>query len=694
MQTLIQALRRSAGVATLCCLALVSARADEGLWLFSHPPREALRQAHGFELTDAWLDHAMKASVRFGGASGSFVSADGLVLTNHHVGRSAIQRLSTATRNLEADGFLATAPADELPVPGMELSVLQSIEDVTARVSAAVGAAATPEAAAAARRGILAEIEAESLRQTGLLSRVITLYQGGWYHLYRYKNYTDVRLVFAPEDEIAAFGGDADNFEYPRYCLDMCLFRVYEGGRPARVEHYLRWAKEPARAGDLVLVSGHPGRTDRQLTLAELLTLRDVTLPQSLESLQRTEVVLTAWGGRDAENQRRAARVLDGVLNNRKRTTGQLGALQDPAFFAGLVSREADLKARLQAAGEERALRALERIAAGEAERRTAWVRTALLEQGGAFRGQLFGYARDLVRVAAERAKPDGQRLREYSDARRQSFELSLLSVSPVHEDLERVLLADSLGRMVELLGAEDPTVVRVLAGRSPRARAVELVAGTRLADPAFRRAIYSGQTEGADADAMLALARLVDAEARTLRAAAEARAEASAQAHSDPAAARFRLMGGSQYPDATGTLRLSYGTVSGYREDGVEVPFQTVTAGLYERHALQKNRVPFTLPDRWVQGRDRLAPGTPFNFVATTDIVGGNSGSPVLNRRGELVGLVFDGNLASLAIGFAYDDATARAVHVAAPIMLESLRAIYGASALVAEIENGRLAP
>jgi hypothetical protein len=424
------------------------------------------------------------------------------------------------------------------------------------------------------------------------------------------------------------------------------------------------------------------------------LTLRDVTLPQSLESLQRTEVVLTAWGGRDAENQRRAARVLDGVLNNRKRTTGQLGALQDPAFFAGLVSREADLKARLQAAGEERALRALDRIAAGEAERRTAWVRTALLEQGGAFRGQLFGYARDLVRVAAERAKPDGQRLREYSDARRQSFELSLLSVSPVHEDLERVLLADSLGRMVELLGAEDPTVVRVLAGRSPRARAVELVAGTRLADPAFRRAIYSGQTEGADADAMLALARLVDAEARTLRAAAEARAEASAQAHSDLAAARFRLMGGSQYPDATGTLRLSYGTVSGYREDGVEVPFQTVTAGLYERHALQKNRVPFTLPDRWVQGRDRLAPGTPFNFVATTDIVGGNSGSPVLNRRGELVGLVFDGNLASLAIGFAYDDTTARAVHVAAPIMLESLRVIYGASALVAEIENGRLAP
>lgn len=686
--------RCSAGVLALLVFAGAPARADEGLWLFSHPPREALRQAHGFELTDAWLDRVMKASVRFGGASGSFVSADGLVLTNHHVGRSAIQRLSTATRNLAADGFLANTPADELRVPGMELAVLQSIEDVTARVTAAVSAAANPGAAADARRAVLAEIEAESLRQTGLLSRVVTLYQGGWYHLYRYKNYTDVRLVFAPEDEIAAFGGDADNFEYPRYCLDMCLFRVYEQGQPARVEHFLRWAKEPAREGDLVLVSGHPGRTDRQLTLAELVTLRDVALPQSLESLQRTEVVLEAWGERLGENQRRADRVLAGVLNNRKRTIGQLGALQDPTFFAGLADREAALRARLQAAGEQRALQAFERLAAGEVERRAAWVRTALLEQRAAFGGQLFGYARDLVRVAVERAKPDGQRLREYSEARRSSFELSLLSASPVHEDLERVLLADSLGRMVELLGAEDPTVVKVLAGRSPRARAAELVAGTRLADPEFRRALLAGRAEGADADAMLALARQVDDESRRLRAALEARSEAAVQAHADIAAARFRLNGGSQYPDATGTLRLSYGTVRGYTEDGVAVPFQTVTSGLYERNALQKSRPPFALPERWVAGRERLAPGTPFNFVATTDIVGGNSGSPVLNRRGELVGLVFDGNLSSLAIGFAFDDTTARAVHVAAPIMLESLRVIYGASALVAEIENGRLAP
>ncbi len=694
MQTLFHPLRRPAGLMLLLALACGLLRADEGLWLFSHPPREALRQTHGFDLTDAWLDHVMKSSVRFGGASGSFVSADGLVLTNHHVGRSAIQRLSTATRNLAADGFVAASPAEEIPVPGMELSVLQSIEDVTARVTAAVRAAATPEAAADARRAVLAEIEAESLRATGLLSRVVTLYQGGWYHLYRYKNYTDVRLVFAPEEEIAAFGGDADNFEYPRYCLDMCLFRVYEQGRPARVEHFLRWAKEPARAGDLVLVSGHPGRTDRQLTLAEVTTLRDVTLPQQLESLQRTEVVLTAWGGRAGENQRRADRVLSGVLNNRKRTIGQLGALQDPAFFAGLERREAEFRQRLKAAGEERALAAFDRIAAGEADRRAAYTRLALLELRGAFGGQLFGYARDLVRIADERAKPDGRRLREYSEARRQSFELGLLSTSPVHEDLERVLLADSLGRMIELLGAEDPTVVQVLAGRSPRARAAELVAGTRLADPEFRRALYAGKADGAERDPMLALARLVDAEARQLRAAAETRAEATAQAHADIASARFRLLGGSQYPDATGTLRLSYGTVSGYTEDGSEVPFQTVTAGLYERHALQKNRVPFTLPARWVQGRERLNPATPFNFVATTDIVGGNSGSPVLNRRGEVVGLVFDGNLASLAIGFAYDDTTARAVHVAAPIMLESLRVIYGASALAAEIEMGRLAP
>lgn len=666
--------------------------AEGGLWTFSAPPRAELLAGHGFELTPAWLDHLQRSSVGFGTASGSFVSSDGLVLTNHHVGRSAAQRVSTAEKNYIRDGFHATKLEAEIPVPDLELRVLESITDVTARVNAAIPAGASNEAAAEARRQAFTAIETESLAQTGLKGNVVTLYKGAQYHLYRYRTYTDVRLVFAPESAIAAFGGDADNFEYPRYCLDFMLFRVYEDGRPAQIAHYLRWAQKGVQAGDLIFVSGQPGRTDRLLTLAELAYMRDSVLPRRLAQLVRSEIVLTTWGARDAENLRRTGRVLPGIQNNRKRTIGQLAALQDPTFLGRLAAAEADFKAQLHARGEREALAAFDRIASAQETLRGLAVRHGMLEGAGGFAGSSFTFARDLLRVGDETLKPNGERLREYTNARRASFERTLFSPSPVHEDLEIVRLTDALGTLIEQLGATDATVQAVLAGKSARDRAVELIRGTRVRDLAFRRQLYAGGAAAVAAaqDPMIELARLIDAESRALRRAVETQGEIVEQAHAAISRARFALGGANQPPDATGTLRLSYGVVQGYEEDGVAVPFRTFAAGLFERNSAHQDRPPFNLPESWRTARDRIDPGLPFNFVATCDTVGGNSGSPAVNRAGELVGLVFDGNIQSLAGNFAFSDRQSRSIFVAPEIIVAALRHVYGADALADELVNG----
>ena len=676
------------GAAALCL------RADEGMWLFSAPPREQLKAKYSFDATDAWLDHLMKASVRFNsGGSGSFVSADGLVITNHHVGSDDLQKLSTAEHNYLRDGFHAATPEQELKCVDLELNVLQSIEDVTARVNAAVGEGLSAEKAAEARRAAIAAIEKESLQKTGLRSDVVTLYQGGAYHLYRYKRYTDIRLVFAPEQQIAFFGGDPDNFEYPRYNLDICLFRVYEGGKPARIEHYLRWSANGAAEGELTFVSGHPGRTDRQLTLEELRFLRDVQFPYTLNRLKRLEVLLGNWSVRDVENARRARDDFFGVQNSRKAYDGEIAALQTPALFAARQADEAVLRASAGAS--------LDQVGSTVVQQRELVLRQRLLDgrrhevlfAPDAFWCDSFALARTLLRAPVERAKPDGERLEEYSDSARESFELELFTEKPIYEDLETLKLADSLSFLVEQLGAQDPFVVQVLAGKSPRERAHELISGTKVCDVAFRKALYSGGAAavGAAKDPMIELARLVDPAAREVRKRWEELGEVKQQAHAILERARFARSGAAVAPDATFTLRLSYGVVKGYTEDGKAIPAFTDYAGLYARGAAHDGREPFDLPTRWQAKRGALDPKVPFNFVGTHDIIGGNSGSPVVNRAGEFVGIIFDGNLQGLVLGFAYEDAEARSISVDSRGILEALRKVYGVDALAAELQNGR---
>jgi hypothetical protein len=676
-------------VSSLLLVSFLAVRADDGMWLLNAPPAAQLKQTYGFEPTPAWLEHVQRSAVRFNnGGSGSFASADGLIITNHHVGFDSIFKLSTKEHNLLKEGFYAKSRAEERKCVDLELNVLQSIEDVTAKVNANVRPDMSADEVLAARNAAKAAIEKESFEKTGLRSDVVVLFQGAQFHLYRYKVYTDVRLVFAPEEQAAFFGGDPDNFEYPRYNLDISIFRAYENGQPAKVEQFLKWNPAGTKEGDLVFLAGHPGSTQRLITMAELEYARDVQLPGVLRWFKSREVLLNAYAKRGQENAREVQDEIRGIENSRKVYDGRIGGLLDPQLVAAKQAEEDALKKFAQDKPELGAADAWDKIADAQRVIATNVTRYNYAE-AYFFNSSLYKIARDLVRAAGERQKPNSERLPEYRDSAKTTFELALFSAKPIHPDVEQLKIEHYLTLMAMELGANDPAVKAALAGKSPAVRAAELVHGTQVLDIAARKKFYAQPADelAQSSDAMIQLARAMEPFARGVRKTIDSQNEAKQQAHARIAKVRYAKDGDRVSPDATFTLRLSYGAVKGITAGGAPVPAYTALGGIFERAADRGNVPPFDLPPSWVAAKDKLDAAVPFNFISTCYSIGGNSGSPTINRNGEFIGITFDGNIDTLVWNYAYSDTRARAVNVDVRAIIETMRKIYGADALVNEL-------
>ncbi len=635
-------MRQSAAILSALLLAVAArqpAWADEGMWTVNGFPADRVEKAYGFKPDQAWLDHVRLSSLRLArGCSASFVSPYGLVQTNHHCARACIEQLSTATRDLIATGFYANEARDELKCPDVEANQLIAITDVTDRINRAT-ASKDGQALTEAKKAIEATIAREcSGNDANIRCDVVELYRGGVYNLYKYRRYQDVRLVFAPEMAIAFFGGDPDNFEFPRYDLDVSYLRVYLDGAPLDTNStYLRYAKTDAQAGDLTFTSGHPGSTNRLDTVADLEFRRDVTLPRDLFYQSEMRGMLTEFSTKGTEQARIAKGLLFGVENALKARKGQY----------------------------------------------------AFTEDGQGFRSRLFNAAKTLVRHAAEAKKPDEARLKEFTSANFPILRQSITSTAPIYPELERLTLTFSLTKLREALGPDDVIVKKVLGRKSPAELASELVDGSSLANVELRRRLLDAEEAVIEAstDPMIVFVRSIDPDLRAVRKQYEDDVQAPLAKYSGQIAnAMFKIYGTSNYPDATFTLRISYGTVKGYRENGRDVEPITTLAGAFERAT---GADPFKLPDSWIAARPTLDLARPFNFVTTNDIIGGNSGSPVINKAGEVVGLIFDGNIQSLGGAFGYDPAANRAVAVALGALRETLSKVYHADRIVDELKK-----
>ncbi len=682
--------------ASRCCAMLLviagyaaAAFPDEGMWTYDHFPVAQMRAKYGWAPGAAWLRHWQFASIRLvQGCSASLVSSEGLVMTNHHCVRACLNDLADATHDYLVDGFYARKVGDERRCPALEANQLVQITNVTRQVQVAT-AGKSDRAFREAERAARARIERACGTSAQLRCQVVALFNGGVYDLYKYKRYQDLRVVFAPEESAAFFGGDPDNFTFPRYDLDVAFVRIYDHVKPLRTDDYLKFATTAVRQGDIAFVSGNPGGTEREDTLAELQFQRDVAQPFTLSFLSELRGILSDFGTKGAEQARSSKTLRFSIENSLKTYQGRQSALVQGTVIADKARDEEDLREHLAATAASPMSdgRAWDAIAAAIMHARQIYARLELLEHFPQRLSPLLGQAMALNRYAAEAGKPDGRRLEEYTDANFPTLKQKIVSPAPIHAELERTILAWWLQKVRENLGAADADVEALMRERSPQEIADAIIGGTRLMDASVRAQLLAGGPASIDAyqDPLLDFARALDAPARAVRDDYENSVQAVITKNAGLIAkARFALSGASAYPDATFTLRLSYGTVMGYQENGHAVAATTKFAEAYA-HASESE--PFRLPGSWIKAEQGLDPDVDLNFVSTNDIVGGNSGSPVIGRNGEVIGLIFDGNIESLGGYYGYDGGVNRAIAVDARGIIEALRKIYHADRLVKEL-------
>ena len=683
---------------TLLLVLLVlstSVGADEGMWPFDLVPRAEIAKKYNVQITDEWLQKLQRSIVRIeSGCTGSFVSPEGLVLTNHHCAQSCIAENSTEKRDLVANGYLAPDRAEEIRCQGEAVSVLVSTENISAEVTKAV-AGVPPADAARTRNQVITKLESgceEQAKKSGtpLKCETVALYQGGQHWLYKYRRYDDIRLVFAPEQAVAAFGGDPDNFQFPRWCLDMSLLRVYENGKPAAIADYLPFNWAGAKEGEPTFVAGHPGTTQRLLTVEQLKTERNLVLPFWLLRFSELRGRLIQYSKTSPEAARTSKDFLDTIENAHKVRRMQLFSLLDDRLIDRKTAEERKLREAVNADADLRgkAGTAWDDIAKAHATYRDIYIPYVWIEAGAGFNSDLFGYARQIVRAAEERAKPNAERLREYTDARLPTLRQAIAAETPFYPAFDQVRLAFSLERMREYLGPDHSIIKTALGTASPDDRAKELITGSTLANPKARLALFDGGMKAVEAskDPMIQLVRQIDSEARGLRKIYETQVEGPvARAQQLIAEARFKVYGTSIYPDATSTLRLSYGAVQNWMERGEPVEPFTRLARMYERTTGQ---APFALPKRWLDAKGKIDLNARGNFVTSNDIVGGNSGSPMVNAAGQIIGLVFDGNIHSISGYYWFDTEKNRTVAVHPDFIRTALTQVYPAQRLATELK------
>jgi hypothetical protein len=672
------------------CAASLSAMANEGMWTFENFPSTAVRRTFGADITPAWLDHVRLATLRLTNCTASFVSREGLILTNHHCIESCLAELSSKEKSLLELGFHALTRNEEQRCPAQHADVLVGTENITEAVLKA-DAGLSDAAGNTARKKLLTSLEqaceqASARAKSGKLEcQSVRLYQGGQYFLYKYKRYSDLRLVFAPEADIASFGGDPDNFQFPRWSLDFSVLRAYEDNKPARPPSYLQIDFAGPSANQLVFVSGNPGTTERLQTRSQLQFDRDVSLPIALLRASELRGRYIQFGKSNVGDERITLAPLNSLQNGIKVRRKELDALDDDALLAEKSKEEQTLRAAAGISGPD----PWQEIAAALNRERVLYVPYIFIENAAGFSSALFRNARLLLRVADERLKPNGERLREFTDAELPRMQHDLYAQVPVYPEFEQLTLSFSLERMREWLGPDHPVVRRLMSRESPDALATRLIAETQLNDASFRKRLWQGGKTaiGASNDPMIALARSIDVEARAIRRQYEDEVEAPiARAAEKIAAARFKAYGTNTYPDATFTPRLNYGTVQGWVENGASVAPFTHLERAFERAT---GTAPFKIPESWMRVKAQLDMSTPFCVSTSNDIVGGNSGSPLIDVDGKIVGLMFDGNIYSIAGRYWFNPENNRAIAVHPAILREALEKVYDAKELLTEMQQ-----